>query len=395
MASQIIREWSGINTFASATQKKLLELLGKLKQEDVNSLTILVMGKGGVGKSSTLNSIIGERVVSISPFQSEGPRPVMVSRSRAGFTLNIIDTPGLIEGGYINDMALDIIKRFLLNKTIDVLLYVDRLDAYRVDNLDKLVAKAITDSFGKGIWNKAIIALTHAQFSPPDGLPYDEFVSKRSEALLKVVRAGAHIKKDVAQFCTQRVNQDSNLGCCMARWHSTTTSMLSLNSKHCTFNYVIYDGVDEEMDHGQSEEAATFECNDSDEEKIEGYDAELAAVEDDAASIPVVLVENSGRCNTNDSGEKVLPNGTAWIPHLVQTITETALNESESIHVDKNLIEGPNPNQRGKLWIPLVFALQYFFVMKPIKGLIRRDIAKESRPAWEMRDAGFRRRDLY
>jgi len=36
----------------------------------------------------------------------------MVSRARAGFTLNIIDTPGLIEGGYINDMALDIIKRY-------------------------------------------------------------------------------------------------------------------------------------------------------------------------------------------------------------------------------------------------------------------------------------------
>jgi hypothetical protein len=27
------REWVGINTFASATQTKLLELLGKLKQE--------------------------------------------------------------------------------------------------------------------------------------------------------------------------------------------------------------------------------------------------------------------------------------------------------------------------------------------------------------------------
>ncbi|OIW09683.1 hypothetical protein TanjilG_06489 [Lupinus angustifolius] len=40
--------------------------------------------------------------------------------------------------------------------------------------------------------------------------------------------------------------------------------------------------VDEEMDHGQSEEeVATFECNDSDEEEIEGYVAEFAAVEDD------------------------------------------------------------------------------------------------------------------
>ena len=33
MASQVIREWAGINTFAPATQTKLLELLGKLKQE--------------------------------------------------------------------------------------------------------------------------------------------------------------------------------------------------------------------------------------------------------------------------------------------------------------------------------------------------------------------------
>ncbi|KAG5041884.1 hypothetical protein JHK87_005799 [Glycine soja] len=229
MASQITREWSGINTFAPATQTKLLELLGKLKQENVNSLTILVMGKGGVGKSSTVNSIIGDRVVSINPFQ-----------------------------------------------TIDVLLYVDRLDVYRVDNLDKVVAKAITDSFGKGIWSKTILALTHAQFSPPDGLPYDEFFSQRSESLLKVLRSGARIKKEAFQ----------------------------------------------------------------------------------AASIPVVLVENSGRCNKNDSDEKVLPNGTAWIPNLVQTITDIALNQSESIHVDKNLIEGPNPNQRGKLWTPLVFAIQ-------------------------------------
>lgn len=83
----------------------------------------------------------------------------------------------------------------LLNKTIDVLLYVDRLDAYRVDNLDKQVVKAITESFGKGIWDRALVVLTHAQLSPPDGLPYEDFYSKRSGALLKVVRVGAGLKK--------------------------------------------------------------------------------------------------------------------------------------------------------------------------------------------------------
>ena len=35
----------------------------------------------------------------------------MVSRERSGFTLNIIDTPGIVEAGYINDQALEIIKR--------------------------------------------------------------------------------------------------------------------------------------------------------------------------------------------------------------------------------------------------------------------------------------------
>ncbi|XP_042486167.1 translocase of chloroplast 34-like [Macadamia integrifolia] len=199
MASHLIREWTGIQHFPPATQTKLIELLGELKQENVSTLTILVMGKGGVGKSSTVNSIIGERVVAVSAFQSEGTRPVMVSRSRAGFTLNIIDTPGLVEGGYVNDQALEIIKRFLLNKTIDVLLYVDRLDSYRVGNLDRQVIKAITDSFGKGIWSRGLIVLTHAQLSPPDGINYDDFFSRRSEALLKVVRLGARIKKQDVQ----------------------------------------------------------------------------------------------------------------------------------------------------------------------------------------------------
>ncbi|OIW12087.1 hypothetical protein TanjilG_24835 [Lupinus angustifolius] len=44
----------------------------------------------------------------------------------------------------------------------------------------------------------------------------------------------------------------------------------------------VDEGVDEEMEHGQSEkEAVTFECNDSNQEEIEGYVVEFAVVEDD------------------------------------------------------------------------------------------------------------------
>ncbi|XP_057518341.1 translocase of chloroplast 34 [Amaranthus tricolor] len=304
MAAQSVREWTGIQKFPAATQTKLLELLGKLKQEHVDSLTILVLGKGGVGKSSTVNSVIGESVVAVSAFQSEVSRPVMVSRTRAGFTLNIIDTPGLVEGGYVNDRAIDMIKGFLLDKTIDVLLYVDRLDSYRMDTLDKQIIKAITDSFGKGIWDRAAIVLTHAQFSPPDRLSYEDFFGRRSESFLNVVRSGAGIKK-----------QDTL-----------------------------------------------------------------------ASSMPVVLVENSVRCNKNDDGEKILPSGVSWIPNLVKTIIDVVSNGSKGILVDKKLIEGPNPNERFKMWIPLIVLAQYFLVIKPIQGKIKKDISKEKKAPWELRD---------
>ncbi|KAJ8748516.1 hypothetical protein K2173_003415 [Erythroxylum novogranatense] len=292
----LIREWVGFQQFPSSTQTKLVELFGKLKEEGMSTLTILVMGKGGVGKSSTVNSLIGERVVNVSSFQSEAMRPVMVSRSRSGFTLNIIDTPGLVEGGYVSYQALDFIKRFLLNKTIDVLLYVDRLDAYRVDDLDKQIISAISDSFGKEIWRKSLLVLTHAQLSPPDDLSYDVFTARRSDAVLKTLRTGARIRK-----------QD-----------------------------------------------------------LKDY------------SIPVGLVENSGRCNKNENDEKIIPNGDAWIPTLVKEIVDVATNGNKGIIVDKRLVDGSESNDRGKMLIPLLIGVQWL-IMKWIQQAIKDDIARGGR----------------
>ncbi|VAH88650.1 unnamed protein product [Triticum turgidum subsp. durum] len=304
MAAPIPREWVGLQQFPAATQTKLHELLGKLKEENVSTLTILVMGKGGVGKSSTVNSIVGERVANVSAFQSEGLRPMMCSRTRAGFTLNIIDTPGLIEGGYINEQAVEIIKRyFLLEKTIDVLLYVDRLDTYRMDTLDEQVIRAITNSLGKAIWRRTLVVLTHAQLSPPDGIDYNDFLARRSESLLRYIRSGAGIgKREYADF-----------------------------------------------------------------------------------PLPIALAENSGRCKTNENGAKILPDGTPWIPNLMKEITIVVSNGSKSIHVDQKLIDGPNPNNRWKKYIPLILAVQYFFVVKGIRRAIHSDISNGKLDDWEQR----------
>lgn len=147
-------------------------------------------------------------------------------------------------------------NRFLLNKTIDVLLYVDRLDVYRVDDLDRQVVNAITDAFGKEIWKKSALVLTHAQFSPPDGLNYDLFVSRRSDALLKVIRAGAQLKKQDLQV--NRLDPP-HINLCKYFDSSSHVNMIPLTSEFLL----------------------------------------------QSSSIPVILVENSGRCHKNESDEKV------------------------------------------------------------------------------------------
>ncbi len=142
------------------------------------------MGKGGAGKSSTVNSLIDERVAVVSAFQSETTKAFQHARSRAGFTLNIINTLGLVEEGGLNDQDVGVIRRFLLNKTIDVLLYVDQLDCYHVGNL---VIRAITQMFGE-TQRIAILILTHAQLLLADhGVEYLDFVLKRSAALQGVI----------------------------------------------------------------------------------------------------------------------------------------------------------------------------------------------------------------
>ncbi|GJN01334.1 hypothetical protein PR202_ga18593 [Eleusine coracana subsp. coracana] len=172
-----------------------------------------------------------------------------------------------------------------------------------MDTLDEQVIRAITNSFGKDIWRRALVVLTHAQLSPPDGIDYNDFFTKRSEALLRYIRSGAGInKREYGDF-----------------------------------------------------------------------------------PLPIALVENSGRCKTNEHGEKILPDGTPWVPNLMKEITVVISNGSKPIHVDQKLIDGPNPNNRWKIFIPLILAVEYFLVVKGIRRAIHADIANGKVDDWEQR----------
>ncbi|KAK4482192.1 hypothetical protein RD792_009334 [Penstemon davidsonii] len=167
----------------------------QLEAEDGNdldfSLNILVLGKSGVGKSSTINAILGEEKSSIDAFETGTASAMEILGSVNGVKVKVIDTPGLkssvMEQAY-NRSVLSSVQKITKKTPPDAVLYVDRLDAQTRDLNDLPLLKTITSSLGPSTWRSAIVTLTHAASAPPDGpsgtpLSYEVFVTQRSHVV--------------------------------------------------------------------------------------------------------------------------------------------------------------------------------------------------------------------
>ncbi|KAE8684963.1 TOC159 protein [Hibiscus syriacus] len=188
------RQTSELFSIDSA-KRKALELETEGKDDLSFSLNILVLGKIGVGKSATINSIFGEVKTSIDAFEPATAVVKEITGMVDGVKLRIIDTPGLrssaMEQGS-NRKILASIQQFIKKCPPDVVVYVDRLDSQTRDLNDLPLLRSITNSLGSSIWKNALIALTHAASAPPDGpsgspLSYEVFVAQRSHVVQQSV----------------------------------------------------------------------------------------------------------------------------------------------------------------------------------------------------------------
>ncbi|KAG9157963.1 hypothetical protein Leryth_000147 [Lithospermum erythrorhizon] len=178
--------------FSIDAAKSMAVQLEEEGKDDLDfSLNIMVIGKCGVGKSATINSIIGEDKSRIDAFEAATTSVKVISGYVDGVKIRVLDTPGLkssVMEQAFNTKVLSSVKKLTKKSPVDIVLYVDRLDAATRDLNDLPLMKTITSSLGTSIWRSTIVTLTHAASAPPDGpsgspLSYEVFVTQRSHVV--------------------------------------------------------------------------------------------------------------------------------------------------------------------------------------------------------------------
>ncbi|VAI39596.1 unnamed protein product [Triticum turgidum subsp. durum] len=161
------------------------------------SCNVLVLGKTGVGKSATINSIFGEDKSRTNAFLPATCSVKEITGVVGGVKFRVIDTPGLgttVRDGKSNRKMLKSVKKYIKKCPPDIVLYVDRIDTQRQGADDLSLLQCITSVLGLPIWSKAIITLTHSAADPlpegPSGSPinYEMIVTHRTHALQQSIR---------------------------------------------------------------------------------------------------------------------------------------------------------------------------------------------------------------
>ena len=175
--------------FSDISDTKDSELVEQWYKQST-SVSVLVIGRTGVGKSSLINSLAGSDVAREG--DSCKPETVVVESYKIKYSnpeggekveLTLWDTPGLEDDDRDPEETLREIEAKCNPTKVDLVFFCVPLNEHRIAKGDKSTAVAFTNKFGVDMWDNAVIAFTCAnEIQPKPGSSESQhFVRKLDE----------------------------------------------------------------------------------------------------------------------------------------------------------------------------------------------------------------------